>query len=292
MHTFHKSVYSMGTRFNLLLPGMNTEEGDKLSAAVHRELNRLENIMSCFIPSSEVSYINLNAPTGKVSISDELFQILMLCKDYNESTLGLFDAGMGKQIEYWKENTGNVGSEQCPYRSGIADIELNLADSSVAFRRKDVKINLGGFGKGYALDKVLGLLKNAKVSSAYLSFGESSVACLGSHPFGDHWSVGVEDHINKGNVLYTVPLENEALSTSGISDQNPHILNPGSGLPHGSPCIVVVKSTSATEAEVWSTALASAKEDQFQVLKESLNGLEVLKATHYEGKWNFWGNKT
>lgn len=282
----------MGTRFNLLLPGLEDSEGSALFAAIHRELSRLENIMSSFIPSSEISYINTHAHGNRVVIGVDLFEILTCCKKYYESTRGLFDVGIGKQIDYWKENIGNPDQDTCPFNSGMKDLYLDERKHSVFFGDENLKINLGGFGKGYALDKVVEILKTAGVNTAYLSFGESSIVCLGAHPHGDHWPVGLEDYFNKGHVLYTIRLLDEALSTSGNQDQHEHIVNPGTGLLLKRPGMVSVKSTSATEAEVWSTALACADEDQYRELTERRKNLEVIKATFYDGKWNFWEKKS
>jgi thiamine biosynthesis lipoprotein ApbE len=73
MRAYQNSSFNMGTRFNLLLPGIENSEGDLLFSSCDRELIRLENMLSCFMPGSDISQINENALKRPVEISDELF---------------------------------------------------------------------------------------------------------------------------------------------------------------------------------------------------------------------------
>ena len=99
MKVYQNTAISMGTRFSLLLPGMSEYVGKGFFNECIQELNRLENMLSYYIASSEISFLNNKAAEGPVNVSDELFSILDLCLHYNTRTLKTFDIGLGNLIE-------------------------------------------------------------------------------------------------------------------------------------------------------------------------------------------------
>jgi len=104
MKVYQDSSFNMGTRFNLLLPGIDIPEGDSLFHSCTHELKRLENMLSCFIPESEVSSINAHGFQQSVEVSNELFELLERCIEYFNMTQGAFDISLGKLIDQWSEN--------------------------------------------------------------------------------------------------------------------------------------------------------------------------------------------
>jgi thiamine biosynthesis lipoprotein len=91
----------MGTRFNLLLPGIGNSDGDMLFSSCVQELNRIEKMLSCLMPGSDISQINENAFNRPVEINDELSDIMIECLKYSEMTQGTFDISIGKIIDHW-----------------------------------------------------------------------------------------------------------------------------------------------------------------------------------------------
>jgi hypothetical protein len=86
----------------------------------------------------------------------------------------------------------------------------------VPFRNEVVQVDFGGFGKGYALERIRKLLLSHGILNAFISFGESSVLALGNHPHGTGWKAGVNHQMITGNSLFSFDLQNESLSTSGM----------------------------------------------------------------------------
>ena len=197
MKVYQNSSFNMGTRFNLLVPGIDIPDGDSLFHACTNELERLENMLSSYLPESEVSLLNAHAFQQSVQVGSELFELLERCIEYFEMTQGTFDISLGKLIDQWSENQQDQDTENLHTETGADKIILGREKMTVRFTSPSVKINLGGIGKGYALDKVRKLLSDFGFTSAFISFGESSVSCIGKHPHGDFWPLGIQDYYNK-----------------------------------------------------------------------------------------------
>ncbi|MEN8226094.1 MAG: FAD:protein FMN transferase [Bacteroidota bacterium] len=284
MQVYHNSSFSMGTRFNLLLPGIEKPGGAMLYASVMYELNRIENMLSCFMPDSEISRINENAYSRPVEINDELFYVLTECLRYSELTEGAFDISLGKIIDHWSEKDVKTDIKVLTEGCGADKILLDPSDKTVRFTSPHVKINLGGYGKGYALENVQRLLKEKAISSAFISFGESSLSCLGKHPHGEYWPVGIRDHYQKDKSIAALKLLNSSVSTSGNMENNNHLINPTKGSPVDEKMHVSVKSRSAIIAEVLSTALCVADKSSWKNIQIVFPGIEILRVVYRAGK--------
>lgn len=284
MQVYQNSSFSMGTRFNLLLPGIENSDGDLLFSSCVQELNRLENMLSCFMPSSDISYINEHAYDHPVEVGNEIFEILVDCLNYFKLTQGLFDISLGKIIDFWNGKQKNVDIDILIKNTGADKIVLNLQNKTLRFTTPHIKLNLGGFGKGYALQKIQFLLKEKGISSAFISFGESSLSCLGKHPHGDYWPVGIQDFYQKDKSIATIKLVNQSVSTSGNMEVNNHLIHPRTGTPVKEKMHISVKSSSAITAEVLSTALMLADDHQWEAMQEVFQEEEIIKIKYHNKK--------
>jgi len=284
MTVYQNSAYNMGTRFNLLLPGINGPDGDGLFSATVKELNRIERMLSCFMPTSDVSYLNANAFNKPILIRNELFDILTDCLKYSTLTQGAFDISLGKIIDHWNGTEKNGNIEKLTAGSGADKIIVDPTNKTVHFTTPHVKINLGGYGKGYALQKVQDLLKANGVTTAFISFGESSVSCMGKHPFGEYWSVGIQDFYQKDKSIAAFKLVDQSVSTSGNMEVNNHIIHPRKGKPVDEKMMISVKSRSALEVEVLSTALMVADSRLPDWIKNTFPEVEIVKVSYNNKK--------
>lgn len=272
MQVYQNTTSSMGTRFNLLIPGIDKPKGDQMFSSCLHELNHLENMLSCFIPTSEISFLNTQAFKSPVKVSEELFEILDLCLSYYKRTQKTFDISLGNIIDkkagvFLKE----IGSDK---------ILLDFQNKTVQFESAQVKINLGGFGKGYALSNLKDLLIKLGVTSAFISFGESSVCCIGKHPHGDFWPVGIQDFYQRDKSLAALKLVDQSISTSGNLELNDHIVNPINGKAVAAKKMITVKCDSPIDAEVLSTALMVAENDQLKSIINYFPEVEVMKVVY------------
>jgi len=280
MKVYQDSSFNMGTRFNLLLPGIDIPEGDSLFHSCTHELKRLENMLSCFIPESEVSSINAHGFQQSVEVSNELFELLERCIEYFNMTQGAFDISLGKLIDQWSENQQDQDMDNLHTDTGADKIILDREKMTVRYTSPSIKINLGGIGKGYALDKVRKLLSDFGITSAFISFGESSVSCIGKHPHGDFWPLGIQDYYNKDKSIATLKLVDQSISTSGNIGNNNHIIDPTNKKPGIEKKMITVKSSSAITAEVLSTALVVANKVQKGKIIQEFQDIEVIEVTY------------
>jgi thiamine biosynthesis lipoprotein len=256
---YHNTGMAMGTRFDMVLPGMLEDQGNRIFKEVIEKLISLEKLLSRFDPESPVSAINQLAARRPVKVEKELFKILILCRHYHELTNGLFDIGLGK-ISLSDFRTSEILKD-----TGIKNIAFNEDSREVRFRTGMVEIDLGGFGKGYALREIGSVLEENKVRNAFISFGDSSVLALGNHPHGKGWRSGIYNMHNREESLYEFELENQSLSTSGTKADG--IIHPLVGPVEKDNSQISVVSDSPLDAEILSTCLiASTGEEQYNLL--------------------------
>jgi thiamine biosynthesis lipoprotein len=143
-------------------------------------------------------------------------------------------------------------------------------------------LELGGIGKGFALDRLAETLALAGVRDALLSFGESSVVALGAPPGAERWRLLVRGP--GGGYAGVIALRDQTLSVSssfGTSDEIAglragHILDPRSGRPVTQERVAVVVAPTATAGEAWSTALVVLGAEPGLGLAEAAPGVEAL----------------
>lgn len=112
--------------------------------------------------------------TAPVMISQSLYRMISLCTEYHKKTLGCFDVTI--HSDNYNQDT-------------IHSIHLYPEAQSVFFQQAGTTINLSGFLKGYALDKIREILKVHIIANALINMGNSSVLALGNHPVGTGWKV-------------------------------------------------------------------------------------------------------
>jgi FAD:protein FMN transferase len=255
---------AMATRFELVLHG---ESEAPLRAAGEEALNevgRLEEQLSLYRPESEVAQVNARASREPVRVSPELFALLQHAQALSAETEGAFDITLAPLVRCWGF-MGGSGSlpdpkavDQCRARIGMHLVELDPEHRTVRFQRHGVMLDLGAIGKGYAVEKAAGLLREAGVPSALIHGGTSTVYALGRPPEAPCWTVAVD---SKNPML--IPLRDEALSVSGIRGKFfeangrifGHVLDPRTGWPVTGTALAAVVHPSATETDALSTAL-------------------------------------
>ncbi len=267
---FYKSIAAMGTRFNVVLPGLSPERAQDVFGFIRSEVLRLEHMLNRFADDSDINLINKKAFATPVKVSDEIFEILELCNSYYIKTNGYFDVTIYPLMRLWNIKHGYKLDIFEPEKDeidevlsaiGMNKVILDKEKKTVSFVRKGLEIDLGGFAKGYVIEKVRELLLDCDVKNAFISFGESSLIALGQHPHGDAWEVGIPHLLNKDKLLYKLKLKDQGISNSGTNPTESgfsrfgHIINPRTGNPIIGTIAVTVASFSAIDAEILSTTL-------------------------------------
>lgn len=285
----------MGTRLNIVLPDLAEDEAARSCQLINEEVRRIEAMFSYFLPESEIGRINRRAYAEAVPVSKELFGALQECVRYAGLTSGAFDITMRPLITDRTERVDHdpTGEELIRLRSqlGIDKLLLDEASQSVRLASPSVRLDLGGFGKGYALERLMTMLPPLGLRNAFISFGESTVLTMGHHPNGDCWQLGVTNYVQPEQSLFTFRLNDGAMSTSsnfsvrddGSLRQYRHVIDPATGRPVERCATVSVCSASPLEAEVLSTALLVLDDETRKSICRDLPHIQAVSVNYESG---------
>ena len=229
----------MGTAITVELWSDDRRNGDAAAAAVIEEMHRIDRTMSPHKPASELSRINRDAASRPVAVSEEMFRLLQQAQRFAELSGGAFDityAAVGHLYDY---RAGIRPSAEALERAcatvGWRGLELDAGTRSVRFARQGMRIDLGGFAKGHAVDNAVALLRRRGIAHAIVSAGGDS-RVLGDRR-GRPWMVAVRDPRREGEAVAVLPLEDVSISTSGDyerfferdGERCHHIVDPATG---------------------------------------------------------------
>jgi thiamine biosynthesis lipoprotein len=229
----------MGTAIRVELWADDEATGEAAIAAVMAEMHRIDRAMSPYKPESELSRINREAAERPVPISQEMFDILSRSIEFSKISGGTFDitfSSVGYLYDYRRHiKPTDKEIEQALPGIDYRHIQLDARKRTVRFARPGVRIDLGGIGKGHAVDNGIALLKKRGITQAIVTAGGDS-RVLGDRG-GRPWMVGIRDPRRKDNMVAVIPLINSAISTSGDyeryfevdGERYHHILNPKTG---------------------------------------------------------------
>jgi thiamine biosynthesis lipoprotein len=286
---FSQEQEKMGTRIEVQLWSDNPAEAEALITQSMAELDRIEALMSTYMATSEMSRINDKAYAEPQRVSAELFGLLKIAIELSEATEGAFDISYDSVGQLYDFRAGqHPDSAQIAAALGDIDyrhIVLDDANQTVAFKTPGVRINLGGIAKGYSVERVITLLRDAGVEHALATAG-GDTRILGDRR-GKPWIVGIRDPNKRDGIFTRIALDDEAISTSGdyerffIEDgkRYHHILRPSDGRPVEGVRSVSVIGPDATMTDGLSTGLfVLGPEDGLRVLKR-FPGYEALFVT-------------
>ena len=231
----------MGTEVSVRLWHDDAETGQQLVEQVFAEAKRIDLLMSTYIEDSRISDINRRAADGPVAAGNELFRLIQRSLDISVLTHGAFDItyeSVGQHYDFRsreRPDRATVDSNKTLIDYRLVDLDGN--DGTVTFHKQGVQINLGGIAKGYVVERGVDLLRMAGVQNAVVTAGGDS-RLLGDRR-GQPWMVGIRDPRKDGEVAMSVPLQEEAISTSGDYERffeedgvrYHHIISPATGDP-------------------------------------------------------------
>jgi len=231
----------MGTEVSVHLWSDDPEAGRLALEEVFQEAARIDRLMSTYKDESEISKINRDAAQGEVVAGDELFGLIRRSLDISVLTRGAFDItydSVGQHYDFRSRQRPDVATieaerEHIDYRL----VKLDQVTSTVRFLEQGVRINLGGIAKGYVVERGIDILRRRGVQNAIVTAGGDS-RLLGDRR-GRPWMVGIRDPRKEGEVAISVPLADEAISTSGDYERYfeedgvryHHIIRPSTGEP-------------------------------------------------------------
>ena len=259
----------MGGIYSLVLYGPDRYQLEAASEAAFDEVRRLDALLSNYKPSSEWSEINRYAAERAVVVSAESFHLISACLEYSRRSEGSFDITVGPLMKVWGfyKGTGRL-PHRAEIRSvltsvGWTHVELGTAGRTVRFQRPGMSIDPGGIGKGYAVDQIVKILREAGVKSAFVSASTSTVYAMGTPPGEAGWKVTISDPKDRKRSVAETLLKDESLSTSGNYEKffvagrhvYSHIMDPRTGYPAEGMLSVSVIAPSAIDSEAWAKPL-------------------------------------
>ena len=255
----------MGTEVSVYLWSDDPEAGPAILESVFQEAARIDRLMSTYKDDSEISKINRKAAEVAVVSGQELYRLISRSLEISVLTEGAFDItyeSVGQHYDFREhqrpdDSTVETELENINYRY----VQLDDSTQTVRYKRDGVRINLGGIAKGYVVERGISILRAKGIENAIVTAGGDS-RLLGDRR-GRPWMVGIRDPRKDGEVAISVPLQDEAISTSGDYERYfdedgvryHHIIHPGTGTPASGVHSATVFGPDAVTTDALSTSV-------------------------------------
>jgi FAD:protein FMN transferase len=276
----------MGTAIRVDLWSEDRRDGEAAIDAVMAEMHRIDRTMSPHKPDSELSRINRDAGSAPVPLSDEMFRLIARAVEFSALSDGAFDisyAGVGQFYDY----RAQIQPSAAEFERGCAAIGwrqliLDATTRSLRFGRDGMRIDLGGFAKGHAVDNSIAILRRLGITNAMVAAGGDS------HVLGDRrgrpWTIAIRDPRRADEVVAVLPLEDVSISTSGDYERYferdgvrcHHLIDPRTGRsPSGVRSVTILADDGLTSEGLSKTVFVLGVEPGL-ALVESLEGVDAV----------------
>ncbi len=259
----------MGSAYSVVVYGEDRTRMEEAVDAAFEEVHRLDQMLSNYKPESELSEVNRKAGEQAVPVTREMYDLLAACVEYSRASEGAFDITVGPLMKVWGfyKGTGRL-----PHRAevrgalervGYRNIVLDGANRTVRFSKPGVELDPGGIGKGYAVDRMVEVLKQYGIQTAFVSASGSSIYGLGAPPGEKGWKVQIRDPKDEKKTVADVYLKDESMSTSGNYEKffraegrvYSHIMDPRTGWPAQGVLSVSAVTPRTIDSEAWTKPL-------------------------------------
>jgi len=263
---------------------------DAIAAALD-EMQRVDRLLSNYMPDSELSVMNRTAATAPAVVSPELFAFVRQCQTFVERTRGAFDPTVGAVLRAWGFTTTSPARPpaaviaEAKARSGFDKVHLDDELRTISYAVPGMEIDPGGIGKGWAVDRAVEVLVRAGIVSALVSAGGSTLYAVGHPPAHDGWRVAIGDPTNVEAPVAIVALRDASVSTSGVSYRSvreggrrfSHVFDPRSGEPVEHMCQATVVAPTATASDALSKAAFILSRAELAAVLETAVGTHALR---------------
>lgn len=227
---------AMATTFEVIIVHEDEHYAAQAAAAAFEEVDRLEGELSRYIENSDISRINNYFSGEPLLLGLDAFDCLEISSRVYKETKGAFDITIGSLLKCWRNDDGSFREpteeelDAAREKTGTDLLKLNAEEHSVEVLAEGVQVDLGGVGKGYAVDQVAKLLREWSIDVALIHGGYSSVLALDGPADMAGWPVTMS-HPGKGKrTLEKVHFQERALSGSGVQ-KGGHIIDPRTARP-------------------------------------------------------------
>ena len=261
-----KSADAMGSTYSIATYGDDRVRMEAAVDAAFDEVRRLDDMLSNYKADSEWSAVNRHAAEKPMPVSPELFRLLSACMEYSSESEGAFDITVGPLMKVWGFYRG---SGHLPHRPevmaaltkvGYRHVRLDPQAGTVWFDRAGVELDPGGIGKGYAVDRMVDVLRQQGVTVALVAGSGSSIYGMGAPPDEPRgWRIEIRNPWSPSKTAAEVFLKDMSMSTSGSYEKffraegkiYAHIMDPRTGYPAQGSVSVSVIAPRTIASEAW-----------------------------------------
>ena len=284
-HSFsHKA---MNTVFEFILCHDDRTYAEQAVWEVIKEVDRLEGELSRYRPNSDISRINTLKRNQRVRLGEDSYACIRECQELCERTGGAFNIACGALLACW------VNPDKSPRRPAEAEIGSALKrsvltdlvlhdDFSVEVKTEGMMLDLGGYAKGYSVDRACGILTEWGIERALISSGFSSVRAMGPPEDREGWEVSISDPARPSEQLLILSLNDLSISGSGLN-KGRHIMDPFTGRPVERWGASWALSPSAARSDALSTAFLVAGFDRTERMVSSEAGCSAVLVPYETG---------
>lgn len=289
----------MGTYFDIQVSGQDEAAAETAMMAAFDEVAGVEEPLSEWRETSEISEVNRRAGERPVPVGPELLEVVERAASLSELTGGAFDISFAACGGLWSFRDGRIPPDAalkaCLERVDYRLVAIERQGSTLFLPQEGMRIGIAGIGKGYGVDRAAEVLEAAGFTD-YIVDGGGDIRVRGAKPEGA-WTVGIQDPRRLDRLWATLILDRGSIVTSGDYQQYfdrdgvryHHILDPSTGRPARRSQAVTVLAPTAAEADALATGLFVMGPVDGLDLVESLEGVEALffgpggEVTHSSG---------
>jgi len=266
---YYEQFLGFGTLIEVKIWGVSEEQGKQLVNVVAEDINFMHRVWHAWKPGS-LSRVNDLIKTGeKFTMGPAVIPVLKEAKKLSELSGDLFNPAIGNLIKLWGFADDKLPEGPPPLEEKIKallDKKLSMKDIVIegielqSFN-PEIRLDLGGFAKGFAVDLIIAHLKDLGVKNVIVNAG-GDLRAIGSH--GERpWRVGIRDPRGEGVLASVDALADESIFTSGDYERfyeyngqrYHHIIDPRSGYPARGVTSVTIFDTQAGRADAAATAI-------------------------------------
>jgi len=287
--TRSRPVTLMGSRFDITIVAKDLPTAEAYIDSSISEISRIENLISDWIPESQVSQINKYAGVQPVKVEKELLELTKRAVHFSELSDGAFDISFAAADKIWKFDGSMTAIpsfesvSESVKKIGYKNIIINEEESTIFLKFHGMKIGFGATGKGYAADKTKELMLSKGVEAGIIN-ASGDLNTWGKQPNGDNWIIGITNPMKEDDLFALFELSGTAVVTSGNYEKfvmidgkrYSHIIDPRTGYPPSGVSSATVFAKSAETANGISTAImVLGKKAGLQLLKR-IPGLQGI----------------
>ena len=283
-----RAQMQMGTVVKITAVARSESVAQAAVAAGFAEIRRLEELMSTWIPTSELSRVNASAGVMPVYVSSETLTVVQRAMQVAEMTDGGFNIAIGPAVDAWNVIEGGripTESELEALRPlvDLMSVHVDVRKQTILLEKAGMRIDVGGIGKGYAADRAVEALWEAGAIAGVVALS-GDIKTFGRLPDNKMFPIGIQHPREDGSVLAWMELQDEAISTAGDYERfferdgvrYHHILDPRTLQPARSCRSVTVIAREGVWADGLDTGIFVMGPERGMELVEQLPDVEAI----------------